>query len=177
MISEQQISRRRALIEGGLVGAGGLAAVLAACGAAGSSSPGVTSRSVKATSSGAPTSPIEGAWLVTVASPPHQTMVLFTPGGGAVTVSNFAPDTISCGFGAWMPGSDGAFLVTLQLFSFDTSGSNDSLFRVRQLCSVDENGDNMSGRAIVDAEPTGSTHFSPMDSTPFTATRIKALPL
>ena len=170
-VAERRLNRRQALLGAGIVGAGALATLMPACGAAAA----VTADSGSSGSNG-----LEGAWLEKVTPddghPPHQLLTLYTKDGGAIATPTFPSSQVSSGYGAWTRSGD-RYLSTLELFSFSPSGQLAGLLRIRSLATVDQTGDQMSGQAKLEFQADGSSTFDPAGIAHFTASRIKALPL
>ena len=162
-IAGRQLTRREALAGGaGLLGGGALAALMTAPAVAADESNGV-----------------EGAWLVHVVpddgSPSHNVIYLVIKGGGIGAVSDNPPASGSTGFGAWKGTSDNQFVSTFEQFAFTPSGVPAGILRVRTLGSINEATDQLTGRATIDFQPTGSPNFFPAGTTQFTGTRINAV--
>src|SRR3984893_17668541 len=147
-IAERRLNRRQALLGAGIVGAGALATLMPAFGAA----------AAGAGRSGAPRAEGVGG------------------DGGGVATPTFPSSQVSSGYGAWTRSAE-RYLITLELFSFSPSGQLAGLLRIRSLATVDQTGDQMSGQAKLEFEADGSSTFDPTGIAHFTASRIKALPL
>jgi hypothetical protein len=123
---------------------------------------------------------VEGAWLVDAKDDDtgHELQVLYLviKGGGVVAVSDSLPSTGSTGFGAWERTGDNQFRSTFEQFAFDASGKVTGILRVRTVATVDKTTDRMTGRAVIDIQPGGSSQFISAGRTTFTGTRIKVLP-
>lgn len=170
-IAERRLNRRQALLGAGIVGAGTLATLIPACGAAAA----VTADSGSNGSSG-----LDGAWLEKVTPddghPPHQLLALYTKDGGAVETPTFPSSQFSSGYGAWTRSGD-KYLITFELFSFNASGQLAGVLRIRSVATVDQTRDQMSGQARLEFQPDGSSSFVPAGTAHFVGSRIKALPL
>src|ERR1700680_1052498 len=165
-IAERHLNRREALVGGaGLVGGGALAALAAMPALAASDAP----------------TGLEGAWLVNVTPhsrtiAPPQVLTLYTKDGGVAAVSDNAPNSGSTGFGVWQSAGDDKFLEVFELFTFDSNQQFAGILRIRSVSSVDETGDNMTGKANIDFQPPGSPTFVFTGTTHFTPSRIKVIP-
>jgi hypothetical protein len=162
-IAGRQLNRREALAGGaGLLGGGALAAVMTA--------PAVAADGFNV---------VEGAWLVHVVpddhSPSHNVLYLVIKGGGIGAISDNPPTTGSTGFGAWKRTGDNQFVSTFEQFAFTPAGVPAGILRVRTLGSIDEATDQLTGRATLDFQPTGSPSFFPAGTTSFTGTRINVV--
>jgi hypothetical protein len=161
-IAGHSLTRRAALIGAG-VGGGALAAVLTAPGAA-----------AAAESQG-----FEGAWLVHVVpddgSASFNVLYLVIKGGSIAAISDNPPSSGSTGFGVWKPAEDDHFVSTFEQFAFTPAGQPAGILRVRTLGSVDHASGQLSGRASLDFQPTGSPNFIPQTPTHFTGSRIQVL--
>jgi hypothetical protein len=162
-IAGRQLNRREALAGGaGLLGGGALAAVMTA--------PAVAADGFNV---------VEGAWLVHVVpddhSPSHNVLYLVIKGGGIGAISDNPPTTGSTGFGAWERTGDNQFVSTFEQFAFTPAGLPAGILRVRTLGSIDEATDQLTGRATLDFQPTGSPSFFPAGTTSFTGTRINVV--
>jgi hypothetical protein len=162
-IAGRQLNRREALAGGaGLLGGGALAALLTAPAVAADESNGV-----------------EGAWLVHVVpddgSASHNVLYLVIKGGGIVAISDNPPTSGSTGFGAWQGATDNQFVSTFEQFAFTPGGAPAGILRVRTQGSVDKATDQLTGRATIDFQPTGSPSFFPAGTTHFTGTRINVV--
>jgi hypothetical protein len=162
-IAGRQLNRREALAGGaGLLGGGALAALMTAPAVAADESNG-----------------FEGAWLVHVvpddSSPSYNVLYLVIQGGGISAISDHPPTTGSTGFGAWRGIADHQFVSTFELFAFTPAGAPAGILRVRTLGSIDKATDQLTGRATIDFQPTGSPSFFPAGTTHFTGTRISVV--
>jgi hypothetical protein len=162
---ESGLNRRQAFTAAGLVGAGALTAMMPISAAAADTEPAGP----------------EGAWLVDVVddAPPNtktQVLYLVTKGGGVAAISDSPPNTGSTGFGAWERTGDNQFRSTFEQFAFDASGKVTGIFRVRTVATIDKTADRMTGRAVLDIQPHGTTQFTLAGTTHFTGTRIKVVP-
>jgi hypothetical protein len=162
-IAGRPLNRRQALAGGaGLLGGGALAALMTAPAVAADESNG-----------------FEGAWLVHVVpddkSPSHNVLYLVIKGGGIGAISDNPPTTGSTGFGAWHGTEDNQFVSTFEQFAFTPAGLPAGILRVRTLGSIDEATDQLTGRATIDFQPTGSPNFFPAGTTTFTGTRINVV--
>ena len=165
-IAGHQLNRREALVGGaGLLGGGALAALVNAPALAAEGSNSVTG--------------VEGAWLVHVVfddhSPSHNVLYLVIKGGGIAAISDNPPTSGSTGFGAWHGTADNQFVSTFELFAFTPAGAPAGILRVRTLGSIDKATDQLTGRATIDFQPTGSPSFFPAGTTHFTGTRINVV--
>lgn len=168
--TERQLTRREALIGSGLVGAGALAALVSGCGA---------SPATAAASSGDSAVGLAGTWLEDVTlgdGSSHQAIALYTKDGGIASIPSLPANAFSAGFGAWVRMNDG-YLVTTELFVFDSSGAATGILRIRSQITVDQTGDRASGQARFEMQPAGKTGFVAGGSARFTASRIKPVPL
>jgi hypothetical protein len=160
--NESGLSRRRALIGTGLMGAGALAAMMPAGAAA-------------ADDDGAGT---VGAWLIDAVDDKTmaKTRVLYlaTQGGGAVVITNTPPATATAGLGAWKRVGENQFASTSDGFTFDSAGNFTGVLRARVFYGLDSP-DEISGKAIVEFQPAGQAQFQNVGSDRFTGTRIKVL--
>jgi hypothetical protein len=162
-ITGRQLNRREALAGGaGLLGGGALAALM-------------TAPSVAAEGSNS----AEGAWLVHVVpddgSASHNVLYLVTKGGGIAAISDNPPTSGSTGFGAWERTASNQFVSTFEQFAFTPAGVPTGILRVRTLGSIGEATDQLTGRATIDFQPTGSPNFFPAGTTTFTGARINAV--
>jgi hypothetical protein len=159
------MSRRKAFTVAGLAGMGALTAMMP----------------VGAAAAGAERAGPEGAWLVDARDDVRgnltQVLYLVIKGGGVAAISDSPSRTGSTGFGAWERTDDNQFQSTFEQFAFDASGNASGILRVRTVATVDRTSDRMSGRAVVEFQPRGSTRFIPVSTTTFTGTRIKVLPI
>jgi hypothetical protein len=161
-VARYQINRRELLAGGaGLLGGGALAALMTAPAVAADESNG-----------------FEGAWLVRVKpdddrQPSYNVLYLVTRGGGIAAIPDNPPTAGSTGFGAWQDAADNQFVSTFELFTFTPTGTPAGILRVRTLGSIDKATDELTGRATIDFQPTGSSGFPvPFGTTTFTGTRI-----
>lgn len=159
-IAGRQLNRREALAGGaGLLGGGALAAFMTAPAVAAEESNG-----------------FEGAWLVHVIPNvgsldlnPYNVLYLVIKGGGIAAISDHDPTTGSTGFGAWQDAADNQFVSTFELFVFTPAAG---ILRVRTLGSIDKATDQLTGRATVDFQLTGTSGFLYPGTTTFTGKRI-----
>jgi hypothetical protein len=162
-ITGRQLNRREALAGGaGLLGGGALAALMTAPAVAADETTG-----------------FEGAWLIHVVpddgSPSHNVLYLVIKGGGIAAISDNPPTTGSTGFGAWQRVADNQFISTFEQFAFTPAGDPAGILRVRTHGSLDKATDQLTGRATLDFQPTGSPRFFPAGTTTFTGTRINVV--
>jgi hypothetical protein len=163
-IARRQLNRREALAGGaGLLGGGALAALMTAPAVAADDSDG-----------------FEGAWLVRVVpddptSRSFNVLYLATKGGGIGAISDNPPTSGSTGFGAWRGTADNQFVSTFEQFAFTPAGMPAGILRVRTRGSIDKATDQLTGRATLDFQPTGSQDFFPAGTTTFTGTRINVV--
>jgi hypothetical protein len=165
-IAERQLSRRQALLGAGIVGSGALAVLMTAPAAAASERE----------------TGLEGAWLlkITVTSGPSfhfQVLTLNTKGGGVAAVSDSDPTSGTAGFGAWKSTESNTYLETFELFQFPFGPLERGILRVRAQSTLDKTGDTRSGQAHLDFQPVGQSFILNVQTTVFTGSRIKTLPL
>lgn len=104
---------------------------------------------------------------------PEHVLISYAP-GGVVTVSG-SNNSPGAGIGSWAPTGENQSLATFLLFVFAGSNSIGTL-KVRTEATLAEDGDHITGRAVLDFTPFGGQPV-PAGTTTFTGTRIKAEPL
>ena len=167
----RRLNRREALMGAGLFGAGALAALMPACGAAAAG----TTNCGPGGSRG-----LEGTWMQKVApddgNASHQLLALYTKDGGAVETPTLPSSDFSDGYGAWIRSGD-KYLITFELFAFNPSGQLTGVLRVRSLAAIDQKGDHMSGQSQLEFQAVGRSSFDFSSTAHFAGTRIKPLPM
>jgi hypothetical protein len=170
MAVESELSRREALKVGGIIGTGALGILVSSCAGA--------SAAAAPSAAGAPAG-LPGAWLEDITlgdGSKHQTISLYTKDGGVASIPSLPASSFSVAFGAWIQNSDG-YLQTMELFQFDSSGAVSGILRIRAQIAVDQGGDHMTGRALLDMQAVGDTKFVSVGTATLTGGRIKPLGL
>jgi hypothetical protein len=124
---------------------------------------------------------LTGTWRISIAEsatglPPFNALQTFGEDGTFVETSDlFATLTEGPAHGAWEFKS-GKFNLTFELFVFDEN--RQPIGKVRVKCSIQlVNDDQLTGEGSVDfIEPDGNV-IPDIDSTPFTGTRVRIIPL
>lgn len=165
-ITARSLDRRQLLKVAGVAGAG-----VAAAGAM------ATLDRTPALAESAPPRSIVGSWLWDVTQTSgtgsaHQVLILYAPGGGVTGTSS--SDTAGL-IGSWAPAGENQSRTTFLLFVF-AGGQSIGTVQVRTAETLSEDGEHITGRAVLEFTPFGGTP-EPAGTTTFTGTRVKVAPL
>jgi hypothetical protein len=163
-ITARQLDRRQLLKVAGVTGVAGAGTIAAL-------------DPTPALAESQPRRSIVGSWLVHITlspgtSGPDQVLILYGPGG--VVAANGNSDTAG-GIGSWAPTGENQSRATFLLFVF-AGGHSIGTLKVRTEATLSEDGEHITGRAVLDFTPFGGTPV-PAGTTTFTGTRIKVEPL
>ncbi len=165
-IAERRLNRREALMASGLVGAGGLAVLVAGCGTG--SAQGATSASAG----------LEGTWHIDVSlddGTKHQGLILCAGDGGVGVSATLAADSFANGFGVWTRlGSQ--YLITFEALVI-VSGTFGGSLRVRAVPTIDQAGDQLTAQVKFDVQQPGASTFTTGGGATWIGRRIKPLAL
>ncbi len=120
-----------------------------------------------------------GSWIMGVGAAPGPTFTAletFTEGGGSVETNN-GPGSgpLAPGIGTWVRTGQRKFLATFWRQRFDTNGNFEGSLRVRRAITINEHGDEFTGRDNVDLfDPAGNRLPIDIPSAPFHGTRLVA---
>jgi hypothetical protein len=166
-ITARQLDRRQLLKVAGVTGVAGAGAIAAL-------------DPTPARAESQPRRSIVGSWLVHITlgpgtSGPDQVLILYGPGGVVTGTGNSDPAGGSEFIGSWAPTGENQSRATFLLFVF-AGGHSIGTLKVRTEATLSEDGEHITGRAVLDFTPFGGTPV-PAGTTTFTGTRIKVEPL
>ncbi len=166
-VAERLVNRREALVGTGLVGAGALAALIAACG----------TNAAQDTANTGPTA-LEGTWRLDVTlddGTKHQALILCTKDGGVGVSATLASDSFATGYGAWTR-SGSQYLITFEAYVV-TAGAFGGSLRIRAVPAINQSGDQLTAQVKFEVQAPGSSSFAAGGSAMWAGSRIKPLPL
>jgi hypothetical protein len=165
-IAQRRLNRREALMGSGLVGAGGLAVLVAGCG---------TSSAQDAASA---STALEGTWRIDVTlddGTKHQVLILCSKDGGVSVSAALASDSFANGYGVWTR-SGNQYLITFEALVV-ASGAFGGSLRIRAVPAVGQSGDQLTAQVKFDFQAPGASSFTTGSGATWIGSRIKALAL